>query len=110
VQTTLTASPEEQQHRTDSLCQFVQDIGTTKLAAEVINTIKKFLKNRAILPEQKLGALKVLNAVLACENPLVVNYASTKLYNRLLIYGRHRKNLFDPNRGADLFGERYANN
>lgn len=72
---------------------------------EVVNLIKKILKDKHTSPKSKLFALKIFHSCMLVCNTEFLNYSQKKIMSRLAGLASHKKQIVDDSRGDDIFGK-----
>jgi hypothetical protein len=104
-------------NRPEETAMHCQTFSSTVLTAnastcrEIVNEVKKIIKDKREPPTNKVNALKVrptqiFHACMMAGNPQFLSYVCRKIMSRLSIMAKHKYNVADDNRGLDLFGSR----
>lgn len=76
----------------------------TQQCKDAISLVKRSIKNKKVLPTQKLVALKLLHSGMMVANTNYLLFACKKVSRRFLILGRFNKHTKSPDRGLGIFG------
>lgn len=69
---------------------------------ELINMIKKIIKDKSNSPTVKLRVFKLFHTCMMADNTSFLIYAQKKILTRLTKLAKHKKHMSDDNRGDDL--------
>lgn len=90
----------------DYSAQFSQAVraASERECKDAISLVKKTIKNKKILPTQKVVALKLLHAGMMTGSTQYLLFACKKITRRFIILARHNKYSRSESRGIGIFG------